>query len=124
MDASLITIESGDANEVLDMEKAKQVGAELEKHYPGHPWMVSFQGRVLIVRHMEINEFVFRVLGREGFGFVLKHGDTVTASELAKHAMRAGGQLLEAFGLPRGPWRGEPIQLPEGWVARRPETFN
>jgi hypothetical protein len=119
-----IVIERGNADEVLDLEKALQVGQTLDKHYPGHPWMVSFQGRALIVRHAEINDFVWKQLGRDGFGFVLKHADTATASELAHKAMIAGGQMLEAFGVPRGAWRGDPIQAPAGWVKKRPETFN
>lgn len=117
-------IEPGDANESLDLQKAQEVAHTLEREYPNHPWLVSFQGRVLIVRHLAISDLVRIDLGRDGFGFVLKHWDASTASELARNAMLAGGQMLEAFGLPRGAWKGEPPQVPIGWKRRDARTFN
>lgn len=117
-------IEPGEENESLDLQKAHEVAATLESHYPNHPWIVSFQGRVLVVRHMGICDLVRVDLGRDGFGFVLKHLDSHTAAELAHSAMLAGGQMLEAFGLPRGAWDGRDPQIPQGWARKRPETFN
>jgi hypothetical protein len=118
-----IIVERGDPDEAQDLYKARQVGETLEKHYPGHPWVVSFQGRVLVVRHYEINEFVKRNLGRDGFGFVLHHLKSYSATQLAHDAMIAGGQMLEAFGIPRGAWRGAEPMLPPGFEYKRPETF-
>lgn len=108
-------IEQGDADEILDLDKAREVGDTLNKHYPHHPWLVAFQGRVLIVRHMAINEMVKKTLGRDGFGFVLKHLDSSSAKDLSHSAMIAGGQLLEAFGLKRGAWDGSLPVVPESW---------
>lgn len=108
-------VEAGDANEVLDLEKAREVGDTLAKHYPNHPWVVHFQGRVLIVRHMAIHDLVVLQLGQSGFGALIKHADAHSASDLAHSAMLMGGQMLEAFGLPRGAWDGRAPVLPRDW---------
>lgn len=117
-------IEPGEANESHDLVKAQQVAATLEQHYPNHPWLVSFQGRVLVVRHLGISDLVRNELGRDGFGFVLKHLDSHSAGELAHNAMLAGGQMLEAFGLPRGKWDGTDPTVPAGWKRKDPKSFN
>lgn len=99
-------VNPGDPDETGDEHKAREVLLELDKHYPMHPWTVAFQSRVLVVRHALINEAVRMRLGRDGFGFVLKHLDSYSASQLAHNAMIAGGQLLEKFGYPRGRYVG------------------
>lgn len=118
-------VERGDANEALDLAKAQEVLDTLCKKYPLHPWQVSFQGRVIVVRHAAISDAVRMHLSRDGFGFVLKHADSYSASDLAHNAMLAGGELLEAFGLKRGAWDGlsEP-EIPKRFKPRRPDTFN
>lgn len=121
--SEIVVIEPGDSDESLDQQLAKQIGDTLQHFYPDHFWVVAFQGRAIIVRHMLISGFVRDVLGRDGFGFVVDARGK-TAKELAHGAMIAGGQMLEAFGMPRGPWRGEEPQAPAGWVRKRPETFN
>lgn len=119
-----LILERGDANEALDLEKAQQVLDTLCQHYPLHLWQVSFQGRVLVVRHGLISAAVRHHLSRDGFGFVLKHLDSYSASELAHNAVMAGGTLLEAFGFKRGAWDGSDPVIPATFKARRPETFN
>ena len=117
-------LERGDPNEALDLAKAQEVLHTLCQHYPGHMWGVSFQGRVLVVRHQLICAAVRQHLSRDGFGFVLKHLDSYSASELAHNAVMAGGEMLEAFGFKRGQWDGSEPVIPETWKPRRPETFN
>lgn len=117
-------IEQGNADEALDLQKAQEVAQTLEKHYPNHPWLISFQGRALVVRHLAISDLVRNSLGRDGFGFVLKHLTSYSASDLAKNAVMAGGQMLEAFGLKRGAWKGEEPVVPAGWKRKQPGTFN
>lgn len=119
-----IIVEGGDKDEILDLAKAKEVLETLCSKYPLHPWLVSFQGRVLVVRHTAISDVVRRELSRDGFGFVLKHLDSYSASELSHNAMIAGGELLEAFGYPRGAWDGREPVIPSTFKPRRPETFN
>ena len=108
-------IERGEESESLDLQKAQEVAQTLEQHYPNHPWLVSFQGRALIVRHILISDLVRNKMGRDGFGFVIKHLDSSSASDLAKKAVMAGGQMLEAFKLPRASWKGEEPVIPSEW---------
>lgn len=124
MSEAHLILERGDKNEALDLAKAQEVLDTLCKHYPMHLWAVSFQGRVLVVRHNVISDHVRRHLGRDGIGFVLKHLDSYSASQLAHNAMLAGGQLLEAFGYKRGAWDGSDPMIPSTWKRRQPETFN
>jgi hypothetical protein len=114
-------IEAGDPDESLDLQKAREVAHTLEREYPGHPFLVSFQGRVLVVRHLVISALVRSALGRDGFGFVLKHLESHSSSDLAHSAMVAGGQMLEAFGLPRGAWDGTEPKLPAEWTRKESE---
>jgi len=116
-------IEQGDLDEALDLEKAKEVSVTLEKHYPNHPWLISFQGKALIIRHLAISDTVRTEMGQDGFGFVLKHLNAHSATQLAKNAVMAGGQLLEAFGLPRKAWKGEEPILPKGWKRKQNGNF-
>ena len=112
---SIRVVEAGTEQEVLDLEKATEVAEILSKEYPNHPWVVYFQGRALIVRHMAIHDLVVLKLGQSGFGAVLKHGDAHSSSELRRQAILMGGQMLEAFHLPRGAWDGREPTLPSGW---------
>ncbi|MDB5975161.1 MAG: hypothetical protein JWR07_1921 [Nevskia sp.] len=90
--------DSGMENEVLAMEKAKEVGDTLSRHYPGHLWAVSWQGGVLVVKNLAISTF---------YGFVLKYADSHSAKHLAKQAVLAGGELLERAGMKVGSWDGQ-----------------
>lgn len=119
-----LVIERGDPDEVHDLAKAQEVLETLCRHYPLHPWGVSFQGRVLVVRHEAISQAVRSKLSRDGFGFVLKHLDSYSAHELAKNAVTAGGTMLEAFGFKRGAWDGSDPVIPSTFKPRKPETFN
>jgi hypothetical protein len=121
--SEIIVVEPGEVSESLEQQKAREVGEALQRYYPDHFWVVSFQGQALIVRHMLISGLVKHQLGRDGFGFVT-NASGKTPKKLAHEAMIAGGQMLEAFGMPRGAWKGEDPVLPAGWVRNRPETFN
>jgi len=116
-------IENGDADESMDLQKAKEVSETLEAHYPNHPWLISFQGRALIIRHLAISDTVRNDMGQDGFGFVLKHWATSSAKELARNAVMGGGQMLEAFSLPRAAWKGEEPVLPIGWKRKQTSNF-
>lgn len=92
------------------MQIAMQVGDALNQHYPYHPWVVSVQGRAIIIRHMAIAAEVAARIHREGFGSVLPADKLGTPREIVRSAVRFGGELLEAFSLPRGKWDGrDPI---------------
>lgn len=96
--SDISVIEQGDPSEILDMDKAKEVGETLQRHYPGHLWAVAFQGGVLVVKNLAISSF---------YGFIIKHHNSFSASDLAKKAVEAGGELLERAGMVRGKWDGQ-----------------
>lgn len=117
-------IEPGDQDEASDLAKAKLIAETLERFYPNHPWLISFQGRAIIVRHLAIAAAVSLVIGREGFGSVLPANKLDTPQQIRQSSMKFGGQLLEAFKLPRGAWDGRPPQVPENWKVRQSSGFN
>jgi hypothetical protein len=104
--SDLVIVETGDADEQSDMAIAMQVGDALNKHYPDHPWIVSVQGRAIIIRHMAIAAEVAARIHREGFASVLPRDKLGTPKEIVRSAVTFGGELLEAFQLPRGKWDG------------------
>ena len=110
--SDLVLLEAGDEDEHTDMQRAIEIGRILERTYPNHPFIVSFQGRALVLRHVAIAAEVARVLGREGFGTLLPENKMRTPTELTHTVKIFAGELLEAFGLPRGAWDGRPPIVP------------
>jgi hypothetical protein len=108
----IVHIEPGDPDEAQDLAKALEIGKILERHYPNHPWVISFQSHALIIRHLPIANAVTMAAGKEGFGSVLPP-NMVTAKNLNDEVVRFAGALLEAFQLPRGPWDGRDPIVPE-----------
>lgn len=89
---------TGEGPSLLDLALAKRLAEHLTKHYPGHLWAVnvdSHQG-IATIQNM-------RLSGR--WGFVLKLRDLAYEDEIAREAMRAGGELLERYRLSRGRYR-------------------
>lgn len=115
-------LEFGDPDEISDMELALEVGAILQKEYPNHPWIVGFQGRALVIRHLGIASEVARVIGREGFASVLPRDKMGTPKEVKHSVVMFAGELLEAFSLPRGAWDGTPPVVPN-WKHRQENRF-
>jgi hypothetical protein len=115
-------VELGDADGRSDMELAVEIGRVLQREYPNHPWIVGFQGRGLVIRHLAIASEVARVIGREGFSSLLPRDKLDTPKEVTRSAIRFGGELLEAFGLPRGPWDGRLPIVPQ-WKPRQDRAF-
>lgn len=84
---------SADANEALRADSlCKTIGAALMKHYPHRRWYVdvSIKGGVAKILCPSISM---------QFGFTLYINKT--PDEMAKDAVRAGGQILEMFKLSR-----------------------
>ncbi len=112
----ILHIEAGDPDEAQDLAQALEIGRILEKHYPNHPWLISFQSHALIIRHLPIANAVSMATGKEGFGSVLPP-NLVTPKNLTEAVVRFAGALLEAFGLPRGPWEGQDPIVPPALIA-------
>jgi hypothetical protein len=115
--------EEGDADEASDRDLAMEIGKILMRAYPNHPFVVGFQGRGLVIRHLGIASEVHRVIGREGFSTLLPREKLGTPKALNHAVIMFAGELLEAFGLPRGPWDGEPPIVPHYWRHRQERDF-
>jgi len=95
---------TGEGPRLLDLALAKRLAEHLTRHYPGHLWAVnvdSHQG-VATIQNM-------RLSGR--WGFVLKFPDLTYEDEIAREAMRAGGELLERYRLSRGRFRPDEYEI-------------
>jgi hypothetical protein len=90
--------------ERTDNEWALEIAQALDKAYPGHPWLVSFQGGALIVRHIEIAHAVMMKTGRSGFGSVLPPHRMESRKAVVESAVKNAGEMLECFRMPRGAW--------------------
>lgn len=104
------------------MELAMKIGEVLQKAYPNHPWIVGFQGQGLVIRHLAIASEVSRVIGREGFSTLLPREKMGTPKQLKHAAVTFAGELLEAFGLPRGPWDGR-LPIVPNWKPKQESRF-
>ena len=86
---------SGDTR-MADQDVCIAVGEDLSRAYPGYFWMVGVEhGSVQIDLQIE------KPIGLERYGYRLNLS-TVLGPGGQKRVMRAGGELLERFGLRRG----------------------
>lgn len=109
----IVHIEPGDVDEQRDLDLAKAIGQALEKAYPNHPWLISFAGHNLMVRHLSIAAAWSVATGMDGACSLLPRNKIGTVQEATKTAVHHAGELLERFGLPRGPWDGTEPKVPE-----------
>jgi len=86
------------SGDTADIEVCKRVSEVLQKHFPGHLWLIGADhqaGTVVIdlpyAKPMRLREMRFML-----------YLSTCLGSDAEKHIMRAGGELLERFGLARG----------------------
>jgi hypothetical protein len=118
-----VVVEEGDADEQSDMAIAKDICHQLTRHYPGHPWTVSVQGRGIIVRHTIISMVAGAYLRREGFSYLMPREKMGTPKEIEHSAIMAGGNMLELFNLPRGEDTGKLPEVPKDWVRKQQKDF-
>lgn len=115
--------EHGDADEASDRDLAIHIGQVLERHYPNHPFIIGFQGRGLVIRHLAIASEMARVIGREGFATLLPRERLGTPKDVTHAAVTFAGELLEAFQLPRGAWDGRLPVVPAAWKYKQDRAF-
>lgn len=101
-----------DANQIsLDMAVSKRILEVLNKHYPGYPWGVKVQKGRANIKNMATS-------GEEGYAINFDTKD-YSASNLDAAIVRAGGEVLERFGLRRA-W-ADPQQISElkmNWMGQ------
>lgn len=114
-------LEAGDDDEASDRQIAMEIGEILQKAYPSHPWVIGFQSRGLVLRHLAIASEVERVIGKSGFASLLPREGMTTPDQIKHTVTNFAGELLELFSLPRGPWDGTLPKVPD-W--RKGQTGN
>jgi hypothetical protein len=114
-------LEKGNPEEQSDMMIAQDIGTILNRVYANHPWVIAVQSEGIIIRHLAIAHAVHRQLGRDGFASLLPR-DKMEPKQLRMTVLRFAGELLEAFGLPRGAWDGRDPVVPVEWTYRQ-ETY-
>ena len=102
-------------DDIQELEKAKQVGEALYKHYPDHLWAVSWQGRALVVKNLAISGM---------YGMILDNAQRYSSSALERDAIIKAGELLERAGMKRGKWNGEAATRLEGSDPRFFQPMN
>jgi hypothetical protein len=92
-----------------DLILAKEMADALHAHYPGHMWAVTVQGAqgVADIRN-------FGLSGR--YGYRLRLVDNYSFSDYKARVIRAGGEILERYRVPRG-------QACQDILAALPTTF-
>src|SRR5271169_489737 len=92
----VVEVTSGD--DLAEISVCKLVGDALHDAYRNHLWAVLFQGGAIVVKLMSV----------EGnYGFIMSPKERYSASAFKRHAVMAGGELLERSGQKRGEWDGE-----------------
>jgi hypothetical protein len=78
------------------METARWAGEKLNQHYPGHPWLVQVEGdrfnAVVMIQIMGIMP--------ADRWYLIKFRNLLTDAG-GRMIMKAGGELLERYGMPR-----------------------
>ena len=88
-----------------DMILAKEIADTLTQHYGGWAWAVHVDGKngVASIRNVQLSGT---------WGYVLKLVNMYSASDFRKDVVRAGGEILERFGVIRGAFNeGKYLQL-------------
>lgn len=96
-----ITVETtGSSHDLADIALCKWVYERLERDYPGHDWMIGANSESGVVT---IDLPYEKPPQYRNYGYLL-HIRPLHGTATAKRRVRyAGGELLERFGLPRGP---------------------
>lgn len=112
-DIQTVEVTSFDHEHIAMEGKAKEVAQTLTNAYPNYPWAIGWHpGGVLCVKLMINQDF--------NYGYTIDAAKSFSASNLAKMAVMAGGELLERLGMKRGAWNGEmPTQTMQGVPKER-----
>lgn len=78
---------------ITDVIMAKNMAELLHRHYPGHLWAVSCDGKFADVRNLALSG---------NWGWRIAVAKLSSGSEFDKKVVKAGGELLERYNLARG----------------------
>lgn len=103
IDVALDEREARSPHLAADLDVAERAAAVLTAHYPGHPWMVwadHAQG-VVLVRNPGLPDMP-GLPGTAGqFAMVIHLADIANERDFRARVMRAGGEMLERWGVAR-----------------------
>lgn len=88
------------SDSMADEDLCRAVGEDLTSHYPDHPWMVGTADAART--RMVAISLGYPTPGGAPLGVMLRV-ESLTGPHGRMKAMRAGGELLERYGLRRGP---------------------
>lgn len=76
----------------IDQAACRRATRILFKHYPGHEWHVAIDGGLMKIRSMNLST---------NYGYVIRLDEMDPSPEgFDKPVMRAGGEILERYGMP------------------------
>lgn len=93
-------IDSHTEHDVADIALCKEIYRILDDHYSGHLWQVGANSSTGVVDIKLLYPDGRHRITNLGYGLKIKSLDV---PYLKKKVIRAGGELLERYGLPRGP---------------------
>mgnify|MGYP000514636362 CR=1 FL=1 len=89
-----VEIETSSAKDAADLALTMKIAETLERHYPGHPWMVQ-------VSHDSGCAFIKLPIVMRSMERYVLHIDKLNMDPSMRAVVRAGGELLERFNMPR-----------------------
>lgn len=93
-----VTKDGTSANDARDMALAKRIGETLERHYPGHPWMVE-------VNHDQgVVYLSIPIVMPRNRKWVI-HIDRLHADPGLRTVVMAGGEIMERYDIQRSGFR-------------------
>ena len=85
-----LTPATSEVQDPMDEAACKHAVGILFKHYPGHEWMVDIAGGIMNIRSGNLST---------SYGW-RQRLDEMEPRSFDKQIMRAGGEILERFGMP------------------------
>lgn len=99
---STVVLEHYGEQKAKDILLCHQVNAVLNKHYPGHPWLIGANHEAGTINVQLTYLDKHGKVGKMGnWGFLLHIAKVKTIPDLEKKVMLAGGELLERWQLAR-----------------------
>ena len=96
-----VHVEASGEYAMAEEDLCRAVGEDLSRHYAGHPWCV---GADLTGGYVVIDLGYEKPQHLRNMAYML-HPRTLMTAGGQQRVMQAGGEILERFGLPRGPAR-------------------
>ena len=110
-----LEIDTPSNKDAADLALTMRIAETLERHYPGHPWMVQ-------VSHDSGCAFIKLPIVMKSMERYVLHIDKLNMDPALRAVVRAGGELLERYNMPRTGFSLDPFLSAReaGPYGRRP----